>query len=282
MKLHFRALGEGSPLILLHGLLGSLDNWQTIARRFAGHFKVLAVDQRNHGRSPHSDDISFDAMAADLHEFMRTHGLARAHVLGHSMGGKTAMRFALCHPECVGKLVVVDVAPRAYPPRQAQTLEALLTLDLRAFHRRDQLDAELATSVDDAELRRFLLKNVGREADGAFRWKANVRGLWDNFERLAGALPDAAPFSQPALFVRGGKSDYITDADVDQIRRLFPCAQIRTIPGAGHWVQADEPDALCETVLEFLAGGGTSDPGGRKPEDRERGRTRGRTPSSAD
>lgn len=252
MKLHYRSLGEGAPLIVLHGLLGSLDNWQPLARRFAAQFKVFAVDLRNHGQSPHSDHIGYDAMADDLCEFMQTHGLAPAHVLGHSMGGKVAMRFALSHLESVDKLVVVDVAPRAYPPRHVRTLEALLALNLHAFHRRDELDAELAKSVEDVAVRRFLLKNVGRDAAGGFRWKANVRGLWENWEDLTGAVTGDTPFSKPTLFVRGEKSDYIRDVDFNSIRKLFPRAEFCTIAGASHWVHTDAPEEFARAVQEFL------------------------------
>lgn len=252
MKLHFRTVGEGPPLVVLHGLLGSLDNWQPLARRFAAHFKIFAVDLRNHGQSPHSDDVSYDAMAADLDEFIRTHGLTRAHLLGHSMGGKVAMQFALRHPDRVEKLVVVDISPRAYPSRHARTLAALLALDLHAFQRREQLDAELAKSVDNAEVRQFLLKNAGRDAHGGFRWKANVRGLWESYERLTAAVTGETPCDRPALFVRGEKSDFVPATDNNLITRLFPRAEFCVIAGAGHWVHADQPEVFFASVLEFL------------------------------
>jgi esterase len=252
MKLHFRRLGEGTPLIVLHGLLGSLDNWQPLGRRIAECFQVFAVDLRNHGQSPHHDDVSYDAMAADLDEFMRTHGLPRAHLLGHSMGGKVAMQFALRHSDRVEKLVVVDISPREYPPRHARTFAALLALDLHKFHRREQLDAELAKSVDDVEVRQFLLKNVGRDVHGGFRWKANIRGLWESYERLTVAVTGETPCERPALFLRGERSDYVPAADHDLIRRLFPRAEFCEIAGAGHWVHADQPEAVCATVLKFL------------------------------
>ncbi len=254
MRLHFRTFGEGAPLIILHGLLGSLDNWQPLARRFGQRFKVFAVDQRNHGLSPHSEDIGFDAMAGDLREFMDAHALARAHLLGHSMGGKVAMQFALLHPECVDRLVVVDMAPRAYPPHHAHALEALLALDLSKFQRREELDGQLEKSIPEAEIRRFLLKNIRRDAaGGAFRWKANVRGLLANYGRLTVALTSRQRFSKPALFVRGEKSDYISEGDLDSIRRLFPQAAVCTIADAGHWVHTDAPDTLFRNVAEFLA-----------------------------
>ena len=161
MRLHYRTLGQGGPLIVLHGLLGSLDNWQPLARRFGAHFKVWAVDLRNHGQSPHSEDTSFDAMTADLDEFMRQHELPPAHLLGHSMGGKVAMQFALRHPNQVDRLVLVDVSPRAYPPRHARTLAALLALDLHAFQRREQLDAKLR---HEAERRGISVSELTREA----------------------------------------------------------------------------------------------------------------------
>jgi esterase len=252
MELHFRALGEGPPLILLHGLLGSLDNWLPLGRKFATHFRVFAVDQRNHGLSPHSAEFGYTIMARDLHEFMRVHGLAPAHVLGHSMGGKTAMQFALLYPEPVAKLVVVDMSPRAYPSSHAKTLAALRALDLKAFTRREDIDAALAASVPDAELRGFLLKNVRREATGAFHWKVNLPAIRDNYCHLNAAVDGEKPFLKPALFVRGGKSDYVREPDFEPIRRLFPQAQVRTIPAAGHWVHADAPQEFARAVIDFL------------------------------
>jgi pimeloyl-ACP methyl ester carboxylesterase len=252
MKLHYRSMGDGFPLIVLHGLLGSLDNWQPLGRHFAAHFRVFAVDLRNHGQSPHHDDVSYDAMAADLDEFMRTHELTRAHLLGHSMGGKVAMQFALRHPARVDKLVVVDVSPRAYPPSHKGTLAALLALDLQKFQRREQLDVELAKSMDNTEVRHFLLKNVVRGDHGGFRWKANIRGLWESYERLTVAVTSETFCNRPTLFVRGEKSDYVPAADNDLIRRLFPRAEFCVIAGAGHWVHADQPEAVFASVLNFL------------------------------
>ena len=257
MELHFRALGEGPPLILLHGLLGSLDNWLPLGRKFATQFTVFAVDQRNHGLSPHSDEFGYDTMARDLHEFMQAQGLRSAHVLGHSMGGKTAMQFALLYPDQVDKLVVVDISPRAHDARNTGTIQALLALDLSAFQHRPELDAALAASVPDLELRQFLLKNVGRDKSGAFRWKVNLSAIWENRRHLAAALDSPSQFRKPALFVRGGKSDFVTDTEGELIRRLFPRAVIETIPNAGHWVHVDAPEELSRSVMEFLLGAET-------------------------
>lgn len=253
MELHFRMLGDGPPLILLHGLLGSLHNWLPLARKFAVRFKVFAVDQRNHGLSPHSPDFGYDHMARDLHELMNAQGLTSAHVLGHSMGGKTAMQFALLYPDQVEKLVAVDISPKAHVPRQTGTLQALLALELGKFQHRGEMDAALAASVPDDELRQFLLTNVARDNSGAFHWKANLSAIWENRRLLGAALEADRPCTNPALFIRGGKSDYVTDADLDLIRRLFPRAAMQTIPEAGHWVHADAPEEFTKAVMEFLA-----------------------------
>ncbi len=252
MKLHFRSLGGGPALILLHGLLGSLDNWLPLGRQFAERFTVLAVDQRNHGLSPHSDEFGYDLMAHDLHQFMHDQGLTTAHLLGHSMGGKTAMQFALLYPDQVEKLVVVDMAPRAYAPVHTEALAALQALDLETHQRREDFDEALATQVPDAELRQFLLKNLRRDMAGAFHWKVNLPAIWDNYRHLNAALTVEGQFTKPALFLRGGQSDYVQDADLELIRRFFPDAELRTIPEAGHWVHADKPEEFLGRVLEFL------------------------------
>jgi pimeloyl-ACP methyl ester carboxylesterase len=253
MELHFRSLGSGPALILLHGLLGSLDNWLPLGRQFAEHFTVLAVDQRNHGLSPHSNEFGYDLMAHDLHQFMHAQGLTTAHLLGHSMGGKTAMQFALLYPDQVEKLVVVDMAPRAYAPVHTEALAALQALDLETHQRREDFDEALATQVPDAELRQFLLKNLRRDMAGAFHWKVNLPAIWENYLHLNAALSVEGKFSKPSLFLRGGKSDYVQDTDLELIRQFFPEAELRTIPEAGHWVHADEPEAFLGCVMSFLA-----------------------------
>ena len=252
MKLHFQESGSGPPLILLHGLLGSHQNLLPLAKRLAAHFRVFAVDQRNHGASPHADEMNYEVLAGDLREFLRQQNLPRAVVLGHSLGGKTAMQFALAHPDAVDKLAVVDMAPRAYPPAHEELLDALLALELETLRRRDEIDAALAPAVPDKTLRQFLLKNLGRDTAGAFHWKPNLRAIRENYPRLNAALPTDQKFAGPTLFVRGGKSDYVSDADFVAARRLFPRAELRTIAGAGHWVHADAPDEFARTVLEFL------------------------------
>ena len=252
MQLHFKESGKGEAVILLHGLFGSSDNWQPIALRLAEKFRVFALDQRNHGQSPHSDEMNYPLMAADVDRFMAARGLATARVIGHSMGGKTAMQFALQFPGRVEKLVIADMAPRAYAPAHDQIFAALLALDLPAFQTRPQIEDALAAGIPNLVLRRFLLKNLGRDDAGKFFWKINLRGLADNYLQLGEPVSAIAPFAKPALFIRGAKSKYLQSGDEPRIRELFPQSQIQTIAEASHWVHADRPEEFLRRLLDFL------------------------------
>lgn len=252
MQLHFQQLGHGPPLVLLHGLFGSADNWLGVAPKLAERFHVLIPDLRNHGHSPHHPEMDYPLMAADVERFFVARNIARASVIGHSLGGKVAMQFALDFPARVQKLVVVDMAPRAYAPAHETILAALLALDLARFQSRPHIEAALAPEIPSLTLRRFLLKNLGRDDAGRFVWKLNVRGVAENYSRLGAALSPPGPFAQPALFLRGGQSDYLTAADEVEIRRRFPAAQIKTIPAANHWVHADAPQEFLRLVLDFI------------------------------
>ena len=252
MQLYFKTAGQGRAVILLHGLLGSSDNWHHVTQRLAERFHVFVVDQRNHGLSPPSATMNYPLMAGDVDEFMTTQGLASACVIGHSMGGKTAMQFALQFPGRVEKLVVADIAPRAYAPTHDKILAALLALDLKMFTTRQLIEEALAPEIPSLNLRRFSLKNLGRNDDGSFKWKINLRGIAENYPRLCEALDAEIPFAKPALFIRGGKSRYISAADEPEIFRLFSAAKILTIAQADHWVHADAPEEFLRLVLEFL------------------------------
>ena len=252
MQLHFKQLGRGDPLVLLHGLFGSSDNWFGVAPKLAEKFHVFIPDLRNHGQSPHHDEMDYPLMAADVEKFLAAQKIESASVIGHSMGGKVAMQFALDFPARVKKLVVVDMAPRAYRRAHDHIFESLLALDLKSFQTRSQMEDALAAEIPSLNLRRFLLKNLGRNDDGSFRWKINLRGLSENYSRLGEVLGEVAPFTKPTLFIRGGKSDYIADADELEIRRLFPAAEIQTIASANHWVHADAPEEFVQLVLDFL------------------------------
>lgn len=252
MQLYFKESGQGRAVILLHGLFGSADNWQPIGLGLAEKFQIFALDQRNHGQSPHSAEINYSLMAADVNEFMAARGIETAQVIGHSMGGKTAMQFALQFPLRVEKLVVADMAPRAYAPAHETIFAALLALELKSFSSRQQIEDALAVEIPNLLLRRFLLKNLARNSSGEFFWKINLRGLSENYSSLGEPVSAAAPFAKPALFIRGGKSTYVTDEDEPRIGELFPQAQIRTLPEAGHWVHADQPAEFLRLILDFL------------------------------
>jgi pimeloyl-ACP methyl ester carboxylesterase len=239
-------------MIILHGLFGSADNWAPIATRLSDAFQVFALDQRNHGRSPHSGEMNYAVMAADVRQFLDEQSMESAIVLGHSMGGKTAMRFALDYPARTQALIVADMAPRAYPPLHASIFEALLRLDLASFSSRNQVSDALAADIPDAALRLFLLKMIGRGPAGQMFWQTNIRGIEANSAHLRAALPGQGSYPGPALFIRAEKSDYLRDDDAAPIRQLFPSAEFKAIPRVGHWVHAEAPDAFCAALREFL------------------------------
>ena len=253
MQLNFQKYGTGFPLIILHGLFGALDNWQMVARKLAEHFAVYVIDQRNHGASPHSDVFNYEVMAEDLLEFMATHDLPRAHLLGHSMGGKTAMQFALLHPGRTEKLIVADIAPKTYPPWHVPIFEALLALDLSQYRSRKEIGDALESGIPEAQVRQFLLKNLATNPDGSYRWKINLEGIYRNYGALSGELAvGGRKFERPALFIRGEHSDYILDSDEESIRQIFPRAQFATVQNAAHWLHAEKPIEFTNFILSFL------------------------------
>ncbi|MEW6307179.1 MAG: alpha/beta fold hydrolase [Verrucomicrobiota bacterium] len=250
--LHYQSYGAGEPLIVLHGLLGMSDNWATLSRRFGDTFRVLAVDLRNHGKSPHGGEMNYEVMAGDVRELLQREGIARARMLGHSLGGKVAMQFALMFPPMIERLVVVDIAPRDYAPQHTELIDAMLSLDLARFTQRQQIDEALAVRIPQLHLRQFLLKNLGRDESGAFRWKVNLPAIRQSYERLNQAPPATGSFAGKVLFVRGTRSDYIRAEDEAAIRQRFPRADIVDIAGAGHWVHADAPEEFFRVCHAFL------------------------------
>ena len=293
MRLHFKSLGQGRPLVMLHGLFGSLDNWLGVAPKLAQQFHVFLLDLRNHGASPHSLEMNYPALAANLAEFFDAQNLETANLLGHSLGGKVAMQFAFNYPVRLEKLLVVDIAPRAYPHEHDTIFGALLALDLKKFHSRKEVEDALAPALPDLTLRRFLLKNLKsisslaaskpatvtedgpaaskRSEDGssfarqdwpplqlAFEWRIPLNAIFENYPKLCRALTAKVPFSRPTLFISGGQSPYITEADAPLIHQLFPLAKIETIPQARHWVHADAPEEFVRLVSEFLNGSDNS------------------------
>jgi esterase len=251
MKLFFRKSGEGTPLIILHGLFGSSDNWYTLAKTFALTHTVYLPDQRNHGQSPHSDDFNYKLLTADLLEFLNEHELKNVSIIGHSMGGKAAMNFAILYPDLVEKLIVVDIVPKFYVMRYDSILQGMKALPLETLKSRTDAENILIPYVPDVSERRFIMKNLQRKADGGFEWKVNLKSLDEHMSDLGTALEYEGVFTKPSLFVKGGKSSYYKEGDEDIILKYFPQAQFKTLD-TGHWVQAEKPQEFADTVLDFL------------------------------
>jgi esterase len=252
VQLYFQAHGQGEPLVILHGLFGSSDNWGSISPKLADYFHVFAVDLRNHGRSGHDPQMSFSLMAEDLGELLRGQQLDHANVLGHSLGGKVAMQFGCSFPQRVKRLIIVDIAPRPYPPNHRPILTALMGLDLGAYTTRKEIEDALAPDIPDLSLRRFLLKNLARDSDGRFQWRMGLAEINQNYDRLCEGLHAAAPYRGPALFIRGESSAYLTPGDLPELQRLFSRAELKAIPRSEHLVHVENPSAFLEVTLEFL------------------------------
>jgi esterase len=252
MELYAREFGQGSPVVILHGLFGFSDNWQTVAKQLSEHHLVITPDLRNHGRSPHVPTHNYPEMAEDLRAFLEAHWIFHTAIVGHSMGGKVAMQLAMHHPDMVTKLVVVDMEPGQSDDNQSSIFKALLDMQISDMKERKEAEAFLLDRVPDLGTRQFLLKNITRNDDGGFEWKMNLPVLWENFDNILAPV-DGEPFDKPALFIRGSRSNYIRDHEWPGVLRLFPQAQLITIPDAGHWVHADQPAALIEALRAFLS-----------------------------
>lgn len=253
MQLNYKSFGSGFPVIILHGLLGSLDNWQTIAKKIGEQFTVYIIDQRNHGKSPHTDEFSYDLLSADLLEFMDTHNIRQAHLVGHSMGGKVVMHFALHHADRVAKLVVVDVAPVQYGDRHSDVFGALFAADAEHAESREQVEKVLRAKLDNDETTvQFLMKGLNRDDDGKhFTWKFNTKVLWGHYAEISDAIT-GTPFEGETLFIKGQKSSYVTSSNYGEIMDLFPNNELVEIKEAGHWVHAEKPAEFTAEVLKFL------------------------------
>ena len=257
MELFYREYGDAGslPLVILHGLFGMSDNWVSIGRRIADEgLRVVIPDQRNHGRSGHSSVHNYEAMVDDLLEFIDEQGLEKICLLGHSMGGKTAMQFALDYPERIGKLVVADISPMAsrHGDNHKSIINALLKLDLKQFaDRQDALNA-MQPIITNARLRQFLQKNLYWKDRGNLGWRMNLEAIRDNLSEIFKGVESFSPLNLPVLFLRGGASDYILDEHIPKIRSMFPQATVRTIDGASHWLHAEKPDQFVKEALFFL------------------------------
>jgi pimeloyl-ACP methyl ester carboxylesterase len=251
MELFSREFGAGPPVIILHGLFGFSDNWQTIAKALAEHHLVVTPDLRNHGRSPHVPAHSYPEMAEDLRQFMEAHWMFSANLIGHSMGGKVAMQLALTYPDMVERLVVVDIDPGPAEDNHSSIFRTLLAMDLSKMSTRTEAEAYLSDHIPDRGTMQFLLKNITREDDGRFTWKMNLPVLWKHFPDILAGVSGTS-FEKPCLFIRGGNSNYIKNEETTLIKSLFPQVEFVTIEGAGHWVHADKPNELLSVLKGFL------------------------------
>ena len=243
--------GQAS-LIVLHGLFGSATNWRSIARQLSDQFEVFALDLRNHGASFWADSMDYPDLAADVAGFIEKHGLGAVNIIGHSMGGKTAMTLALNQPELVAKLLVVDIAPVGYEHSHAPFIDALLALDLDTLSNRSQADEALRDAVPEDGVRLFLLQNLVQQ-DGRFRWRINFPALREAMPTLVDFPTLDTHFKGPALFLYGANSDYVLPQHHDAIKRYFPNAQRQSVPGAGHWLHAEQPALMVETARRFFS-----------------------------
>lgn len=254
MELNYKVFGEGDPIIILHGMFGTLDNWQTIAKQLAEEYMVFIIDLRNHGRSPHSDKFSYSIMAADVHAFMEQNWIYQARIIGHSMGGKVAMKLATDYPDMVEQLIVVDIAPKDYEGNHQTIFEALFALDLDQLESRKEAEASLKTRIDSYGVRQFILKNLSINKDTQkYEWKMNLPVIYDAYQEILSATPFVDPYEGPTLFLKGGTSDYILPEEFETYKSNFPNAELQTIEEAGHWVHAEQPKAFLAAVRSFLA-----------------------------
>lgn len=268
MKLSYQKFGSGHPLIILHGLYGSGDNWLTIGKALAGINEIILVDQRNHGNSPRSDTMNYQVLASDLKELMDGLGIKQAAILGHSMGGKASMWFATENPGRVSRLIIADISPRSYlhddgpsnhMEQHDEILEALKNVNLDSCKSIGEVDHQLESGIPAKRLRQFLLKNLQKSETGLYSWKINIHSISRNLQNLANGLDLKSLAGQsfrqfPVLFIKGEKSPYILEPDIELIRQLFPLAQIITIKNTGHWLHAEEPEMFINIVKRFIIG----------------------------
>ncbi|MBN1186905.1 MAG: alpha/beta fold hydrolase [Bacteroidales bacterium] len=266
MKLFYRKFGKGPNLVILHGLYGMSDNWMTIGKKLADHFELILVDQRNHGQSPHNNTHTYEAMRDDLLELYDDQGIKEAHLIGHSMGGETAMLFASDYPERVKSLIAVDISPRDYMKHpdfemnvklHSSMIEAIQGLNLSDYTTLNEVERDLSASIPDKHIRQFLLKNLQRTGNMGFRWKFNIQVLGKEIRSILAGMDEKKYIpgfkGSPALFIRGKNSNYLMDEDIPWIKRIYPGVKIETIDNAGHMVHAEQPELFIELVRNFLS-----------------------------
>lgn len=254
MELHHKIYGSGEPVIILHGIFGMLDNWHNFASKLSSHFQVITVDQRNHGRSGHSEDFNYDLMCEDIRELIMKLEIEKINLIGHSMGGKAAMNFALKYPDNTNNLIVVDIGIKKYRKSHEFIFEALDELDINMMNSRTEIELFLNQYIPNEAIVKFLMKNIARHHnENKFFWKMNFKILEKNYEHIISEVKSNNHFYGSTLFVKGANSDYLHEDELPQIRKLFPNAQMNVIDGAGHWIHAEKEDELINAITNFLS-----------------------------
>ncbi len=252
MILHSKILGTGTPLLILHGYFGMGDNWKSLGNKFAENYQVHLIDQRNHGRSFHTYDFDYELLVEDLFKYIQHYNLEKVVILGHSMGGKTAMLFAVTFPNYVDKLIIADISPRYYKPHHQQILAALNVINFEIQNTRNKVAETLKIYIKDPGILQFLLKNVYRKTKEQLAYRFNLESLTENNNEVGAALPSFTEFNGETLFLKGEKSDYITKNEEGLIAAHFPNSKIVTVKNAGHWLHAENPTQFYSEVVTFL------------------------------
>lgn len=253
MELNYKVFGEGKPVIILHGIFGMSDNWQTFGKRLAENYQVFLIDQRDHGRSPHTDEFSYPILAEDLKNFVEQHQIKEPHLIGHSMGGKTVMEFLLSYPQIASSSVIVDMGVKKYTGGHEFILDALASVPMDRVQSRKEAQNILSEKIDNQGVVLFLMKNFSRKKEGGYRWKINLPLLQKAYKQLmAHDLRTRESLESEVLFVRGGASNYILEEDLIDIKAVFPQSQIKTIDNAGHWIHAERPVELLDVISTYF------------------------------
>lgn len=263
MLLNFKKYSDvGEPLLVLHGLFGNHSNWGVHCKKFAETYAVYGVDLRNHGDSPHADELNYQVMAEDIRELLQQLAIPHCYMIGHSMGGKVAMQLALSRPDLIRKLVVVDIAPVLYENKadgHAKILQGMAAMKLAEISSRKEAEIQLREFVEDEATRKFILTNLVRDESTGYRWRLNLESIRKNYDKLRDKLVGDEPYTQPVLFVKGALSNYIHLKHEKEILRLFPAARVKIVMEAGHWVHSERPLVFQKIALDFLQRASTDD-----------------------
>jgi len=252
-KLNYTTCGSGDPIIIMHGLFGMLDNWQTIAKKLAEDYMVYILDLRDHGKSEHTSEFNYPVLAQDIAEFLEAEWIHEAYILGHSMGGKTALQLVKDYPDLVEKLIVVDIGIKAYVGGHEIILKAMSSVPIEKVESRKEVEEHLSGYISEPGIRLFLMKNLTRNKEGGYRWKMNLNLLIKHYQDILAGIVFDEVVDTPTLFIRGGKSSYILEEDIETISNHFEDIKLETVEGAGHWVHAEQPNELLSIVRSFLS-----------------------------